>query len=186
MTILSCKTIFGLTFSAISENLLECFFSQSPKNCDFGHFLARLAKIGQNENFYQKSCRAIFYPYCPPTNFMPSFRKIVGAVSEINLFHPSIHPNKGDITEPVASLVQQVSRMNIERAPFGFRWKFGEEKCLEKKCWEQKFLDTLTTLTGHIGHFGQIWHHSALDEILEKKNMEKNWDKNCRPHCPDW
>ena len=25
-----------------------------------GHFLARLAKIGQNENFYQKSGRAIF------------------------------------------------------------------------------------------------------------------------------
>ena len=53
MTILSCKTIFGLTFSAILENLLEAFFLQSPKNCDFGHFLARLAKISQNENFYK-------------------------------------------------------------------------------------------------------------------------------------
>ena len=74
---------------------------QSPKNCDFGHFSARLAKIGQNENFYKKSGRAIFYPYCPP-NFMPSFRKIVGAVSEINSLRTSGHMDKGDITEPVA------------------------------------------------------------------------------------
>ena len=37
---------------------------------------------------------------------MPSFRKIVGTVSEINslhtYIHPHIHPNKGDIIEPVA------------------------------------------------------------------------------------
>ena len=31
MTILSCKTIFGLTFSAILENLLELLFSKVPK-----------------------------------------------------------------------------------------------------------------------------------------------------------
>ena len=55
-----------------------------------GHFLARLAKIGQNEKFYQKSGRAIFLPLLSP-NFMPSFRKIVGAVSEINSLLTYIH-----------------------------------------------------------------------------------------------
>ena len=74
---------------------------QSPKNCDFGHFSARLAKIGQNENFYKKSGRAIFLPLLSP-NFMPSFRKIVGAVSEINSLLTYGHQGKGDITEPVA------------------------------------------------------------------------------------
>ena len=70
-----------------------------------GHFLARLAKIGQNENFYKKSARAIFLPLLSP-KFMPSFRKIVGAVSEINSLDPNIrtyiHPHKGDLIEPVA------------------------------------------------------------------------------------
>ena len=59
MTILSCKSIFGLTFSAILENLLGSFFFQSPKNCDFG-------QNRQNENFYKKSAgRAIFTPIVP-------------------------------------------------------------------------------------------------------------------------
>ena len=62
-----------------------------------GHFSAHLAKIGQNEKFYQKSARAIFLPLLSP-NFMPSFRKIGGAVSEINSLHTSEHPDKGDIT----------------------------------------------------------------------------------------
>ena len=86
MTILSYKTIFGPTFSAILENLLEPFFRKVPKTAILaknGHFLARLAKIGQNENFSQKSGRAIFLPLLSP-NFMPSFGKILGAVSEIN------------------------------------------------------------------------------------------------------
>ena len=33
---------------------------------------------------------------------MPSFRKIIGAVSEINSLHTSIHSDKGDLIEPVA------------------------------------------------------------------------------------
>ena len=70
-----------------------------------GHFSAHLAKIGQNEKFYQKSGRAIFLPLLSP-NFMPSFRKIGGAVSEINSLltniHTSIHPYKGETIEPVA------------------------------------------------------------------------------------
>ena len=52
-------------------NLAEQFFRKFQKHVILGqngHFLARLAKIGKNENFYQKSGRAIFYPYCPPTS----------------------------------------------------------------------------------------------------------------------
>ena len=86
ITILSYKTIFGPTYSVISGNLVEQFFRKFQKHVILGqngHFLARLAKIGQNENFYKKSGRAIFLPLLSP-NFMPSFRKIVRAVSEIN------------------------------------------------------------------------------------------------------
>ena len=86
MTILSYKTIFGPTFSAILENLLELFFRNVPKTAILGkngHFFAHWAKFGQNENFSQKLGRAIFLPLLNP-NFMPSFGKILGAVSEIN------------------------------------------------------------------------------------------------------
>ena len=88
ITILICKTIFGLTFSSILENLLESFLAKSQKLW-FWHFSARLAKIGQNENFYQKSGHAIFLHLLSP-NFMPSFRKIVGAVSKNNSLRTDI------------------------------------------------------------------------------------------------
>ena len=42
---------------------MEQFFLKFQKTVILGqngHFLARLAKIGQNENFYKKSGRAIF------------------------------------------------------------------------------------------------------------------------------
>ena len=86
MTIQSYQIIFGPTFSAILENLLELFFRNVPKTAILaknGHFFARQAKFGQNENFSQKSGSAIFLPLLSP-NFMPSFGKILGAVSEIN------------------------------------------------------------------------------------------------------
>ena len=86
ITILSYKTIFGPTCSVISGILVEQFIRKFQKSVILGqngHFLARLAKIGQNENFYKKSGHAIFLTLLSP-NFMPSFRKIVGAVSEIN------------------------------------------------------------------------------------------------------
>ena len=70
MTILSYKTIFVPTFSAILENLLEPFFRNVPKTAILaknGHFLARLAKFGQNENFSQKKMLS-FYLYCPQTS----------------------------------------------------------------------------------------------------------------------
>ena len=77
-----------------------------------GHFLGHLAKIGQNVNFYLKSGRAIFYPYCSP-QLHAEFQKIVGAVSEITSLHPNIHPEKGDITELVAfagSIIQDPNK----------------------------------------------------------------------------
>ena len=54
---ISYKTIFGPAFNVISENLAEQFFRKSQKTVILGqngHFLARLAKISQNENFYRK------------------------------------------------------------------------------------------------------------------------------------
>ena len=92
MTILLYK-YFGSAFSVISENLVEQFFLKFRKTLILGqngHFSAHLAKIGQNEKFYQKSGRAIFLPLLSP-NFMPSFRKIGGAVSEINSLLTKIH-----------------------------------------------------------------------------------------------
>ena len=64
-----------------------------------GHFLAHLAKICQNENFYQKSGRAIFYPYyCPPTLCQVSEKSVERFPRSIRY----IHPSKGETIEPVA------------------------------------------------------------------------------------
>ena len=109
ITILSYKTIFGPAFSIISENLVEQFFRKFQKTvilCKNGHFLARLAKIGQNENFYS---RAIFYPYCPPTSCGNSEKSLERFPRSIRYIHPSIHSYihtyKGDLIEPVAFAV---------------------------------------------------------------------------------
>ena len=86
MTILSYITIFGPTFSAILENLLELFFAMSQKL----RFWAKMAifshvrpNLGKMRIFHKKRALLSFYPYCPP-NFMPSFGKTLGEVSEIN------------------------------------------------------------------------------------------------------
>ena len=53
-------------------------------------------------------------------------------------------------------------------APFVFRWKFGEEKFLEKFFLEKKFcghIGHIGHIGGHIGHFGQIgqiWHQNRI------------------------
>ena len=94
ITILSYKTIFGPAFSLISENLVEQFFLKFQKTVILGqngHFLARLAKIGQNENFYKKSGRAIFYPYCPPTSCRVSEKSLERFPRSIRYIHPYIH-----------------------------------------------------------------------------------------------
>ena len=45
---------------------------------------------------------------------MPSFRKIVGVISEIDSLDPKIHTDKGDITEPVtfAGSIIRLSEIN--------------------------------------------------------------------------
>ena len=98
------KLLLGLLLVQLQKVCWSNFFTKSQKLW-FGHFLAHLAKIGQNDNFYKKSGHAIFLPLLSP-NFMPSFRKILDAVSEINSLQKSGRTNwrmdKGDITEPVA------------------------------------------------------------------------------------
>ena len=81
MTILSYKTIFGPTFSAILENLLKPFFRKVSKTAIWPK-MVHLAKFGQNENFSQKRALLSFYPYCPLTSCQIS-EKNFGAVSEI-------------------------------------------------------------------------------------------------------
>ena len=41
------KTIFGPTFSAILQNLLELYFRNVPKNCDFGQKWPFFGTLGQ-------------------------------------------------------------------------------------------------------------------------------------------
>ena len=80
MTILSYKTIFGPAFSVISENLVE------PKKNIFWHIWTNLGRV----RIFLKNRAKLFLPYLSPS-FMPSFRKTVGAVSEINSLLTSIH-----------------------------------------------------------------------------------------------
>ena len=102
MTILSYKTIFGLTLSAISENLLELFFGKVPKTVILAIFW-HLAKIGQNEFLYKKSGRAILYPYCPPTLCQVSEKSFWSGFRDqfITNGHTDIRTDKGDLIEPV-------------------------------------------------------------------------------------
>ena len=86
MTILSYKTIFGPTFSAILENLLKPFFRNVPKTAIFaktGHFWHVRLNLGKMRIFLKKGL-CYFLPLLSP-NFMPLFGTILGAVSEINL-----------------------------------------------------------------------------------------------------
>ena len=104
--ILSYKTIFGPTFSAILENLLETIFSQSPKNCNSGQkwpFLARLAKFGPNEDFCQKGLCYLFTLIVPQLH--AKFRKNSWRGFR-DQFVTNGRTDKGEIIEPVASLVQ--------------------------------------------------------------------------------
>ena len=53
-------------------------------------------------------------------NFMPSFRKLVGAVSEINSLHTDIHPDKGDSIETGAFAGSIVVAYFINRAKIAY------------------------------------------------------------------
>ena len=99
MTILSYETIFGLTFSAISENLLESFFRNVPKTV----ILAIFGTFGQNRLkwvFYKKSGRAIFLTLIVP-RLHTKFQKNRSSGFR-DQFVTDGHTDKGDLIEPVA------------------------------------------------------------------------------------
>ena len=78
-----------------------------PKMTIYWHVRPNLGKM---RIFLKKKGSAIFLPLLAP-NFMPSFGKILGAVSEINCVtdgRKNERTDKGDIIEPVASLVQKI------------------------------------------------------------------------------
>ena len=102
MTFLSCKTIFGLTLSAILENLLESFFRKVPKAVILAiiwHFCPKSDKI---RIFIKNRDVLFFYPYCPPTSCRVSEKSLEWFPRSIRYIHPSIHPSKGETIEPVA------------------------------------------------------------------------------------
>ena len=83
MTIRSCKTMFGLTFSAILENLLESFFRKVPKTVILAIFWHIWPKSDKMRIFIKnRSC--YFLPLMSP-QLHAKFQKIVGVVSEIEL-----------------------------------------------------------------------------------------------------
>ena len=130
-----------------------------------GHFSAHLAKIGQNEKFYQKSGRAIFLPLLSP-NFMPSFRKIGWAVSEINSLHtsihPSIHPHKGETIEPVA-FAGSITYKNAYRVTYTLSTPWGRHICQALWNW---YIISSTKTCGHT--FPKIWDHNIENSILSE------------------
>ena len=76
MTILSYKTIFGLTFSAISENLLESFFRKVPKTVILAIFWHVWPKSAKMRIFIKNQAVLFFYPFCPPTSCQVSEKSL--------------------------------------------------------------------------------------------------------------
>ena len=80
---------------------MELFFRKVQKTVILALFLAHLAKIGRNENFYKKSAVLFFTLIVPQLhaelqrNHWRGFRD-----QFVAYIHP--YPHKGDITEPVA------------------------------------------------------------------------------------
>ena len=106
--------IFGPTFSAILENLLEPFSRNVPKTAILaknGHFLHFRPNLGKMRIFLKKKGSAIFTLIV--SQLHAKFLKILGAVSKINCVtygRSHARTDKGDIIEPVASLVQKIIR----------------------------------------------------------------------------
>ena len=109
MTILSCKTIFGPTFSAILENCWSRFFAKSQK-LRFWPKMTIFCTLGQiwpKWEFFSK-IGPCYFLLLLSHNFMPSLGKIRGAVSEINSWRTDGWTDKDEIIEPVASLFQYI------------------------------------------------------------------------------
>ena len=102
MTILSYKTIFGPTFSAILENLLELIF-RSPKNCYFGQkwpFFRTLGQIWPKWEFFSKIGPCYFFTLIV-LQLHTKFRKNPWSGFR-DQFVTHGRTDKGDIIEPVA------------------------------------------------------------------------------------
>ena len=105
MTILSCKTIFGLTFSAILENLLESFFRKVPKTLTldkmaiFWHARPNLGKM----RIFLKNRAVLFFSLIVP-QIHAKFRKnpwsrFRDQLRDIHTY--GARTDKGQIIEPV-------------------------------------------------------------------------------------
>ena len=103
MTFLSYKTIFGLTFSAISENLLESFFRKVPKTvilAIFRHVWPKSAKM----RIFIKNRAVLFFTLIVPQlhakfqkNRWSGFRD-----QFVTYGQTDTRTDNGDITELVA------------------------------------------------------------------------------------
>ena len=99
MTILSCKTIFGLTFSAILKNLLESFFRKVPKTvilAIFWHVCSKSAIMG----IFIKNRAVLFFTLFVPQLHAKFHKNRWSGFRDQFVTHG--RTDKGDITEPVA------------------------------------------------------------------------------------
>ena len=110
------KLLLGLLLVQFQKIWWNRFYANSKKlwfwakMAIFQHIWPKSAKM---RNFIKNRAVLFFYPYCPP-NFMPSFRKIVRAVSEIN----SLRTYIGETIEPVAFAGSTSVPWNIKSASF--------------------------------------------------------------------
>ena len=96
MTILSCKTIFGLTFSANLENLLKSIFRNVPKmviSTIFWHVWPRSAKM---RIFIENQAELFFTLIVPQLHAEFQKNRSSGFRDQ---FVTDIHTDKGDINK---------------------------------------------------------------------------------------
>ena len=104
MTILSYKTIFGPTFSAILENLLEQFFRNVPKlrfwpkMAIFWHIRPNLGKM----RIFLKKGSSIFTLIVSRLHAKFQKNPWSGFRDQLRYERTDVRTDKGDIIEPVA------------------------------------------------------------------------------------
>ena len=106
MTILSYKTIFGPTFSAILEKIVGADFPQVPKNCDFEPkcpFFGTFSQIWAKCKFFSKKGLCYLFTLIVP-QLHAKFRKNPWSGFRYQLRNGSTDggTEKGDIIESVA------------------------------------------------------------------------------------
>ena len=76
------KVHFLAHFSKIKKKILRAFFRKISKTSKIVFFCNKMNSFGVMETKIKKSGRVTFEPLLSP-NFIPNFRKILGAVLEI-------------------------------------------------------------------------------------------------------